>query len=223
MPAFIHRVDGDNQIIACEAYNIAMKTASDLQTVPTPLADSFIESLDEDSNQNVIATFELNGVNHSLTLNERLTRNKSLNKVKENLLKIKTAIIDNMVANIHDQNTEDSLLGLFSVFDLSSDEDFDSRIGKLSTLYNIYGVANEHSMKEKWNGLIKIVYKARLSCSKNELLEQFEKAWPKITSLHQELLNAPKPKPSQLKLWQKFLQRNTISLGGLCHYALYSS
>ena len=72
-------------------------------------------------------------------------------------------------------------------------------------------------MKEKWNGFsIKIVYKARLSCSKNELLEQFEKAWPKITSLHQELLNAPKPKPSQLKLWQKFLQRNIISLGGLC-------
>ena len=97
---YLHRVDGDNSIIACEAYDIAMKTANDLQTIQTPLADSFIESLDEDANQNVTATFKLNGADHSLTLNERLTsRNKSLHKVKENLRKIKTAIIDNMVAN----------------------------------------------------------------------------------------------------------------------------
>ena len=97
---YLHRVDGHYQIIACEAYNIAMKTANDLQTIQTPLADSFIESLDEDANQNVTATFKLNGADHSLTLNERLTsRNKSLHKVKENLRKIKTAIIDNMVAN----------------------------------------------------------------------------------------------------------------------------
>ena len=65
---------------------------------------------------------------------------------------MKGEIIGCMVDNINDQNRESSLMALMSVFDLSSDEDLVSRCEKLSELYDLYGIVNEHLVPEKWNG-----------------------------------------------------------------------
>ena len=52
-----------------------------------------------------------------------------------------------MINNILDQNGADSIAGLFSLFDLSSDASKESRIEKLSKLH-IYGILVIHTMKE---------------------------------------------------------------------------
>ena len=55
-----------------------------------------------------------------------------------------------MINNILDQNDSDSIAGLFSLFDLSSDASKESRIKKLSKLHDIYGTPVIHTMKETW-------------------------------------------------------------------------
>ena len=55
-----------------------------------------------------------------------------------------------MINNILDQNDADSIAGLFSLFDLSSDASKESRIEKLSRLHDIYGTPVIHTMKETW-------------------------------------------------------------------------
>ena len=55
-----------------------------------------------------------------------------------------------MINNILDQNGADSIAGLFSLFDLSSDASKESRIKKLSKLHDIYGTPVIHTMKETW-------------------------------------------------------------------------
>ena len=55
-----------------------------------------------------------------------------------------------MINNILDQNDADSIAGLFSLFDLSSDASKESRIKKLSKLHDIYGTPVIHTMKETW-------------------------------------------------------------------------
>ena len=64
-----------------------------------------------------------------------------------------------------------------SIFYLQSDEDYDSRTGKLTILYVMYGDDNEFLVKDEWNGFkIKISYKRRPYCSKENLMEQSEGA-----------------------------------------------
>ena len=55
-----------------------------------------------------------------------------------------------MINNILDQNDADSIAGLFSLFDLSSDASKESRIKKLSKPHDIYGTPVIHTMKETW-------------------------------------------------------------------------
>ena len=64
-----------------------------------------------------------------------------------------------------------------SIFYLQSDEDYDSRTEKLTILYVMYGDDNEFLVKDEWNGFkIKISYKRRPYCSKENLMEQSEGA-----------------------------------------------
>lgn len=64
-----------------------------------------------------------------------------------------------------------------SIFYLQSDEDYDSRTEKLTLLYLMYGDDNEFLVKDEWNEFkIKISYKRRPHCSKENLMEQSERA-----------------------------------------------
>ena len=144
--ACLQRVDSDGEkILSCEAYNIAKRTALQLGNVQTSLADDLLESRKEDENRNLVISFQLKNENHALRLNERLTtRGHTIAKLKQQLIKMKGEIIGCMVDNINDQNRESSLMALISVFNLSSDEDLVSRCEKLSELYDLYGIVNEH-------------------------------------------------------------------------------
>ena len=217
---YLHKVDSESNVLSCEGYNIAIKTTKQLSVAKTPLADHLLQSLHEDRNRNLKAVFKLKNSEHVLTLNERLTnRNKSLENLKEDLQGMKEAILQNIVENILDQNQPDSLLGLMSVFDLGSDEDYSSRVEKISQLFSIYGNNKEHNVDEKWNGYqVRIIYKKRLSCSKDDLLKQFDKAWPIMNRLSQEFSQAKEKgiQLTQYDLWKKFVQRNTIPCRHFC-------
>ena len=55
-----------------------------------------------------------------------------------------------MVDNIEDQNKGDSIAGLFSCFDLSTDESLESRTDKLGKIHDIYGHPTFHDLEDKW-------------------------------------------------------------------------
>ena len=160
-----------------------------------------------------------------MRLNERMTnRNKSLKKKNDELKKIKDDIPQNMIDNIHDQNGDDSLLALMSCFDLSSDEGYASRVVKLSKLYKLFGVDCEHEVKTPWNGYhVNITYRRRLRCTNVELLKQFEKAWPAINKLSEELAVAKEMKKkevTQRTLWKKFVDNHRIEYRFVCKMIL---
>ena len=69
---YLHRADSD--IIICESYNQAIKTADALKTVETPKSAKLLELLTADEYGNVSATFDLGDSIHEIRLNERITR-----------------------------------------------------------------------------------------------------------------------------------------------------
>ena len=73
----------------------------------------------------------------------------SLDSIRKTCRKLRQEALNCMINNILDQNDSDSIAGLFSLFDLSSDASKESRIEKLSKLH-IYGILVIHTMKETW-------------------------------------------------------------------------
>ena len=55
-----------------------------------------------------------------------------------------------MVANIKDQNRPDSVAGVFSRLDLSTDESKEDREVKLSAIHDIYGHVMTKTFDDKW-------------------------------------------------------------------------
>ena len=149
---YLHQVDSDT-ILICECYDIAQKVAEKFDqgdVFPTPRADNFRDTLTLDDFRNIIGKLKVDDNTHTFTLNKRLTKNQNLETVKDDLLKAKKEILKCLADNIRDQNSEESLAAMFSAFNLKSTEDLDSRLGKISSLYEIYGLDTNHTMKEKW-------------------------------------------------------------------------
>ena len=74
----------------------------------------------------------------------------SLDNLKEKCRTLKQEVIDCMIDNINEQNSPDSISGLFSLFDLSSNESKEDRMRKLEIIWDMFGVKHHHTMKEKW-------------------------------------------------------------------------
>ena len=73
-----------------------------------------------------------------------------MEKLKENTTKLKNEIVEVLVTNIKDQNKSDYVAGLFSCFDLSTDESKEKREEKLEKLHDMYGHTTFHTLKDKW-------------------------------------------------------------------------
>ena len=73
-----------------------------------------------------------------------------MDSIRETCRKLRQEVLNCMINNILDQNGADSIAGLFSLFNLSSDATKESRIEKLSKLHDIYGTPVIHTMKETW-------------------------------------------------------------------------
>ena len=72
--SYLHLVDSD-KVLICEVFNIAKQTSTYLlgSDLKTPKADKFLDNLMVDENKNVKATFDVNGEEHILNLNAKLT------------------------------------------------------------------------------------------------------------------------------------------------------
>ena len=66
------------------------------------------------------------------------------------MLKIKNEILKCLPDNIKDQNGEDALVAMFSVFNFKSAEDLDDRLIKITSLCEIYDYDINYKMKETW-------------------------------------------------------------------------
>ena len=64
-----------DHVLICQVFTIAHQTAKLLLSsdLKTPKSDDFLENLMVDQNNNVQAVFEVNGEQHVITLNAKLT------------------------------------------------------------------------------------------------------------------------------------------------------
>lgn len=230
---YLHVVDSD-RVLSCEVFSVAHKTALILidPTLSTPKADTIFSNLFTDEVNNVCVTLlqigadgEMNS--HTQILNEKLTRHKTFENVKEEVLTTKTNILKRLHDNIIDQVAEDSIFNLLNLFDLSSSESFDDRVSKLKTLHDLFGKDVDHTVTEKWFDFdIQIKYKARLHCTQDQLVEQFTKGFPKMNSLARELREDRQSERvhrlnlTQHQLWTKFLNEMGMQCPDLCELIL---
>lgn len=65
-------------------------------------------------------------------------------------LLIPDSVLQCLVGNIRDQNNEDSLVHKLGAFNLGTTEGLISRLEKISSLYEIFGVDIQHGIEKKW-------------------------------------------------------------------------
>ena len=89
---YLHCVDSD-KVLVCETYKIATKTASILEDgeLPFPNSSSVYDNLEEDGFTNNISVtlFNDDGSEHKMTLKTKITRNVTLDSIKEKLRETK--------------------------------------------------------------------------------------------------------------------------------------
>ena len=146
---------------------------------------------------------------HTVTLNSKVTRGVTLDKVKEKLVKSKIEILQCMADNILSLNDNNgSLAELMSAFNLSSEEDYEASALKVMPLNDVYCQDRVHDLEE-WNGFkVKVNFPKRIDCTKSELLSQFKKAFEKMNCMARKLRDDKKLKNKDRKLSQvnKLLQ-----------------
>ena len=208
--SYLHRVNSDSVLI-CETYNVAQKTVQTLlnEELKTPNADALLEGLHSDRNQNIMADIKMKDAVHTVTLNSKVTRGVTLDKVKEKLVKSEMEILQCMADNILSLNSNDvSLAELMIAFDLSSEEDYVARASKVMSLYDVYCQERVHNLEE-WNGFkVKVNFPKRIDCTKSELLSQLKKGFEKMNCMARKLRDDKKLKKEDRKLSQvnKILQ-----------------
>lgn len=215
---YLRQVDKDqDDVLICEVYRIATAAAEEVKTFTTKKADYFISTLHLDEHKNVQASFVIGENQHKITLNKRLTsRNESLEKLKEQLLELKSCIKDFFEENILDQIEEEVIAFLFSAFDLVSTDDLEDRLEKIDSLHAMYGVNREHSVDSKWfDYQVILTYKSRLSCTLAEIRDEFTKAYPAMNLLSGKLRT--RNFKTQVEAWQSFYSTNRIAFPNLCH------
>ena len=229
---YLHCVDSD-KILSCEVFDVAHRTANKLvdPSLKTPKADNIFKNLNVDNNNNICVTLKNPDAaddneepsTHTHLLNEKLTRHRTFEDVKEGLLSTKHNILHRLKENITDQVDNKSIFYLFSVFDLKSRESLDEKCDKLKALYEIYGKDNTHLVSEKWFDFeVSITYKARLKCTCAELIEQFKIGHEKMTSLARELRQdrLAGGELTQHCLWVKFIKLMGMQCPDLCDMVL---
>ena len=225
---YLHVVDSD-KILSCEVHDVAHRTAKKLidPSLSTPKAENIFANLTVDTANNVCVSLLQSGVDgevarHTHKLNEKITRHKTFQDIKDRILTTRTNILKRLHDNIVDQVAEDSIFNLLNLFDLSSQESFEDRLTKIKKLHEIFGKDAEHTVAEKWFGYdIQIKYKARLHCTQDELVDQFTIGYPKMTSLARDLREDRQSESVRLKLtqhqqWMKFLKEMGMQCPDLC-------
>ena len=222
---YLHCVDSD-KVLSCEVHGVARLTADNLigPTLKTPKADKIFDNLHTDENDNVLVTLmDIQGTCHTHLLNEKLTRHHTFQSIKDDLLQTRTRILQRLHDNIVDQNKETSLFNTLNVFDLTSRESLEEKVEKIKKLFQIFGEDVSHEVVEEWLGFkVHLTYKKQISCTKKELLDQFNTGYEKIVSLARELRedrlsnNRIKLKLTQHQLWACFLKDVGMQCPDLC-------
>ena len=219
MDKYLHKTDSDF-ILVCETKAVAQKTIDNLKKAKTPLSDNILDTMTVDDKQNIRVHIKTtSGNDQTLTLNTKVTRGKSIDFYKKELREAKANAISCLVDNIEDQVDDCTLMNQFSAFDLSTNEDLNTREAKIEALYDTYGVDSEKKIKEMWNNIhISLTYKRRLRCSKEELVLQFKRGFSVMCELSRELRHSKdtlNPK-NQYQLWQKFLTSREMQFPDYC-------
>ena len=226
---FYRRVDGNTTLVS-EVHNVAEQTAKLFQddSLQVSNSENFLESLYTDEHSNVHCKFPVKKIDgtvdfHDYILNAKVTRSTNLQTLKESMLSLKTTVFENISKHIMEQITN-TIVFLFSCFDFDSKHDLDSRLDKVSELWDFYGLDTTHHCPEKWFHFSIIVkYTRKLHCDRETLLSEFRSLWPQFTKLAkrranaiEQMHNAPKSAkimiPSQADLVSELYTHIEISL-----------
>ena len=101
-----------------------MTTVERLRNLEAPKAMEVLDTMSEDQYQNITVKLTTNKQQYDVTLNTKVTRQKTLESHKIDLLSVKDDTIDCLVNNIKDQVNEANLMTALSCLDLESSESF---------------------------------------------------------------------------------------------------
>ena len=212
--SYLRKVDEDEDgTLICEAYRIGMEAAESTISCDTNRANDFIQSLSLDEHDNVHATFTIDETSHHVILSKRLSgRFESLQKVKDQLVELKSDNLKFLSDQFIDQHEDHSLGWLMSAFDLEYKEDLSDRLEKISQLYNLFGVRKEHEIDELWfDYMVILIHEPRLSCTESQLSKEFEDAYCHMNVLSQELRSEKSTISNQREAWKKFYSTSMMS------------
>ena len=95
-----------------------------------------------------------------------------------------------------------------------SAESFEAGVKKIESRHDIYGLGSEHVL-EDWNDLsVKLVYKKRLTCSKESLINQYKVTFEQMHMTARQFKVAARNGKSQV-MWHNFLKTNEMSCGDM--------
>ena len=189
--------------------------------------DLFLNGLQEDEYGNIIYTKD----DHSITLNytHHQSRNAvqtKVSRIENELNSVKEKIRNNLIENVEDQNQKGTIVEYASVFDMSRKIGKTLRIEYLKQLFAIYGTEYSHTIPTdtEENTLkeykISIKYPAKLKCTEEELLKEFNSLWPIISRQWHSFKESKPSRTLTKRFWVHIMEENCIEYPNLSDLVL---
>ena len=225
---FLRKLDTDGATIF-EVFGLTETFVEAVGKLETPAVDKYLSGLREDGYGNVVYEEEKMGNTHSITLNyphrpDRTGINK-VEVIKKRCNELKEKIIENLVENAEDQSQSGTIVEYSSAFDLHRKLEKSKRIEYLKQLYLIYGTDYTHTIPEEARESleeysINLKYPAKLNCTEQELLTEFNSIWPVITRAWVKLKDS-KPEATRIRrFWTKIIEENSIDYPNMADLVL---
>ena len=132
-----------------------------------------------------------------------------------------------MIENVEDQNQQETIVEFASAFDMSRKIGKEERIKYLNKqLYVIYGTEYTHVIPTdtEENTLedykITIKYPAKLRCTENELLTEFNSLWPVVARQWHSFRETKPSRTLTKRFWVKMMGEHCIEYPNLCDLVL---
>ena len=144
-------------LLVCRVFDMSDSFASSLESLATPSADAFQDSLHFDQNGTLLGTSKCGGNVHTMMLNHphkpsrHVTEDERLEKVKTELTAVKEKIITNIIQNLKDQRDTEAYYFSWSGLDLQLKLSVPDRITRLKDIMTLYFTTKVHIVQKYTN------------------------------------------------------------------------
>ena len=209
---FLRKLDTDDAIIM-DVYGESMRFIDALNSLKTPLYDRFLSGLKEDEHGNMQYHFESDHLNLQYSARPMRGDIDKVTRIRRELDDVKSRIISNLQGNVADQAQSGTIVEYASALNLSYRCDKNVRIQYVRQLHSMYGTTYTHILDDDSDlpGYeIGIKYPAKLQCTDDELVEDFNNIWPVLTKLWFGFKSTLPRKNVTKRFWIKVLEEYSL-------------